>query len=65
MNTDTPLPPETRLAAGHAPVLQTADTRYAAEPVPPVTPVTPVVPVGSAPRVRRDEEAHAGELLDR
>ncbi|MEO7235015.1 MAG: hypothetical protein ABIW80_06535, partial [Lapillicoccus sp.] len=68
--TDTPLPPETRLAAGHTPVAQTPDSRYAAEPVVPVVPVVPlapvpVVPVGSAPRVRRDEEAHAGELLDR
>ncbi len=55
--TDTPLPPEARLTAGtHGPVAQTPDSRYAAEPP---------LPAASAPRVRRDEEAHTGELLDR
>ena len=43
--TDTPLPPDPRLAAGHAPVAQSPDGRYAAEPVAPVVPV--VAPVGA------------------
>jgi glycosyltransferase involved in cell wall biosynthesis len=47
--TDTPLPPDARLITG------------AKGPVA----MTPPAASGSAARVRRDEQAHAGELLDR
>jgi dolichol-phosphate mannosyltransferase len=79
--TDTPLPPDARLVAGtHPPVARTPEHGYAPEETQPVVPVVPVAPeVGtenapenapenvpaSVVRVRRDEEAHAGELLDR
>jgi glycosyltransferase involved in cell wall biosynthesis len=73
--TDTPLPPDGKLVAGtHAPVAGTPDeARYAPEetaaplaPVAPAAAVAPVAPVpASAARVRRDQEAHTGELLDR
>ena len=77
--TDTPLPPDARLVAGtHPPVARTPDSRYApdesvpalsapsvpSEPLKASEPLAPSVPA-SAARVRRDEEAHAGELLDR
>ncbi|MDQ6897405.1 MAG: glycosyltransferase family 2 protein [Actinomycetota bacterium] len=55
--TDTPLPPETWLTtAAHTPV---------EAPVGPVTGSVAGSVAGSAARVRRDEQAHAGELLDR
>jgi glycosyltransferase involved in cell wall biosynthesis len=56
--TDTPLPPDGRLVPGtRTPVARTPDDgRYAPE--------ASAQPTSTA-RVRRDEEAHAGELLDR
>jgi len=59
--TDTPLPPDPRLVPGtHAPVARTPDSRYADGDGPAPRPVP-----ASTARVRSDEKAHAGELLDR
>jgi hypothetical protein len=59
--TDTPLPPDPRLVPGtHAPFARTPDSRYADGDGPAPRPVP-----ASTARVRSDEKAHAGELLDR
>ena len=62
--TDTPLPPETHLVAGHqAPVARTPDAQPAevSAPAPVAAPVS--APVSARPG--GDQQAHTGQLLDR